>query len=130
MQYLFLFLNDRQVDWYGDNNEDPKNPRNNDKYENMYEVFARAPMGKKLRESVKDIARRYKGSKIYKVIKDVKEFGIKEGDWLYLDKMHKDHIEVFCNKGEPMRTILNMDGTQNITKIQQAGERGIVRWIK
>ena len=114
----------------GNNEEEPKNPRNNDKYENMYEVFARAPIGKKLKDAVKDAARRYKDSKMYRVIKDVEEFGIKKDDWLYLDKMHKDHIEVFCKKGRPLRTILNMDGTQNLAKIEQAGKRTIEKWIK
>lgn len=112
------------------NDEEPKNPRNNDKYENMYEVFARAPIGKKLKDAVKDAARRYKDSKMYRVIKDVEEFGIKKDDWLYLDKMHKDHIEVFCKKGRPLRTVLNMDGTQNLDKLRQAGKRTIEPWIK
>lgn len=40
------------------------------------------------------------------------------------------NIEVFCNKGKPLRTVLNMDGTQNVAKIQQAGERNIIKWIK
>lgn len=109
--------------------EDPKNPRNNDKYENMYEVFARAPMGKKLKEVVEATSRNYKGIKIFRAIRDVEEFGIKEGDWLYLDKMHKDHIEVFCHKGKPLRTVLNMDGTQNLVKIKQAGVRDIVECL-
>lgn len=112
-------------------NEEPKNPRNNDKYENMYEVFARAPIGKRLKEVVKDAGRRYKDSKMYRAIKDVEEFGIKQDDWLYLDKMHKDHIEVFTKSGKDLRTILNMDGTQNLNKIVQTrGTRDILEWIR
>ena len=68
-------------------------------------------------------------SKIFRVIKDVAEFGIKKGDWLYLDKMHGDHIEVFKKCGESIRTVLNMDDTQNLDKLRQAGKRTIEQWI-
>lgn len=110
---------------HSNKNEDPKNPRNNDQYENMYEVFARAPIGKKLKDAVESTSRNYRGIKIFRIIRDIKEWGIQKGDWLYLDKLHKDHIEVFCPTGEPLRTILNMDGTQNLAKINQAGFRSI-----
>lgn len=112
-----------------DNDKEPKNPRNNDKYENMYEVFARAPIGKRLKDSVEGTSRNYRGIKLYRAIKDVEEFGIKKDDWLYLDKLHKDHIEVFCHKRKPLRTILNMDGTQNLAKIKQAGKRDILECL-
>jgi hypothetical protein len=109
----------------------PKDPRNRDRYENMYEVFKRAPRGRKLREAVRSIHRSYKNdSKIYRAIKDIPELHIKKGDLLYLDRMHGDHIEVFDKRGKVLRTILNMDGTQNFLKIEQAGIRDIVEWIR
>jgi len=49
---------------------------------------------------------------------------------LYLDKLHQDHIEVFTPNGKSVRTILNMDGTQNLEKIEQAGIRDIWEWIR
>ena len=33
-------------------------------------------------------------------------------------------------QGEDLRMILNMDGTQNLTKIKQAGIRDILAWIR
>ena len=113
------------------NSRGPKKPRNNDDYPNMYEVFKKAIVGKILKDSSECTRFSYKGvSKIFRVIKDIEEYGIKRGDWFYLDKMHGDHIEVFCHRGKPLRTILNMDGTQNLTKIEQAGKRTIEKWIK
>lgn len=97
----------------------------------MYEVFKRAAIGKKLKDAVEGTRFSYKRvSKIFKVIKDIAEYGIKKGDWLYLDKTHGDHIEVFKRCGKIMRTILNMDGTQNMKKLAQAGARTIEPWIK
>ncbi|MDR3550585.1 MAG: polymorphic toxin-type HINT domain-containing protein [Candidatus Babeliales bacterium] len=113
------------------NKQDPKKPRNTDRFANMYEVFEKAAIGKTLKECSESTSCAYKdGAKIFKVIKDIAEYGIKKGDWFYLDKMHGDHIEVFKKFGSPMRTILNMDGTQNFNKLKQAGARTIKQWIK
>lgn len=107
----------------------PKKPRNKDEYNSMYEVFERAPIGDKLKKVTQETSFERNGSKIYKVIEDVQEWGIKKGDWLYLDRMHKDHIEVFKRCGKIMRTVLNMDGTQNLSKLRAAGARDIVECI-
>jgi len=78
---------------------------------NMKEVFNKTDFGKKL----KDCSQKTKyidaktNSQIYEVTKDMPEYGLKKGDKFYLDKYHKDHLEVFRNnKGE---TILNLDGS-------------------
>lgn len=107
----------------------PEDPRNKTKYENMEQVFERAPMGRKLEKVVKRTDFNYKGSKIYQVIEDVEEWGIKKGDWLYLDRMHYDHIEVFNRSGKALRTVLNMDGTRNAAKVRNAAKRNIRQWI-
>lgn len=109
----------------------PEKPRNDNKYPNMYEVFGKAVIGKQLKECSKSTSFSYKGiSKIYKVIKDIAKFGIKKGDWFYLDKMHGDHIEVFKKCGKVVRTVLNMDGTENKKKLVQAIGRDILPWIR
>ena len=111
----------------------PEDPRNKTKYENMEQVFERAPVGKVLEKSVEPTKFSYNNcSKIYRVIRNIKELGLKKGDWLYLDKMHGDHIEVFKRCGKVVRTILNMDGTHNVKKYKQALEecRRITKWIK
>lgn len=110
--------------------EDPKKRRNDDEFHNMYEVFKRAPIGEKLKSVCEPTRFHFKGAKIFKVIKDVKEYGIKAGDWLYLDTLHGDHIEVFRKCGTIMRTVLNMDGTQNLIKLANAGVRSIEQCIR
>lgn len=107
----------------------PEDPRNKTKYKNMKQVFNESPMGEKLKKVTRRTKFRYKGAKIYKVIQDVEEWGIKKGDWLYLDTLHYDHLEVFDKSGEVVRTILNMDGTQNAMKLKQAGVRSIAECI-
>jgi len=52
------------------------------------------------------------------------------GDWLYFDKFHKDHIEVFDKIGRVSRTVLNMDGTINTDKEIAAQIRNIIKWIR
>jgi filamentous hemagglutinin len=85
---------------------------------------------KKLKEAVEGTRFAYDGSKIFRAIKDLREYGVKKGDWLYLDKMHGDHIEVFIKSGKALRTILNIDGTQNMKKLAQAGVRDILKYIR
>jgi hypothetical protein len=86
-------------------------------------LFSRSTIqghGKKLKDAVESTRFSCKGSKIWRVIKDITEYGIKKGDWLYLDTLHGDHIEVFKKCGKIMRTVLNMDGTKNVAKLQSA----------
>ena len=40
---------------------------------------------------------------------------LKKGDFYYLDGLHKDHIEVFDKNGNFIQ-VLNLDGTQNLSK--------------
>ncbi len=108
----------------------PNKPRNDDDFPNMYEVFKKAAIGKILKDAVEGTRFAYKGvSKIFRAAKDIVELGIQKGDWLYLDKMHGDHIEVFKKCGKAVRTILNMDGTINTTKLAAAAGRRIIEWI-
>jgi len=46
----------------------------------------------------------------YEVTVKLSEFGLKKGDMIYLDKFHRDHIEVFRNK--KCIDVLSLDGTQ------------------
>ncbi|OWY34222.1 hypothetical protein CEJ45_12550 [Herbaspirillum aquaticum] len=48
---------------------------------------------------------------------------IEKGDKLYLDGLHKDHLEVFDSTGK-LRTVLNLDGTVNGDKLAVAQEQG------
>lgn len=42
---------------------------------------------------------------------------------MYLDGLHKDHLEVFEPTGE-IRTVLNLDGTVNEIKLATARKQG------
>jgi filamentous hemagglutinin len=96
-------------------------------------LFSRSTIqghGKKLKDAVESTRFSYKRvSKIFRAVKDIVEYGIKKGDWLYLDKMHGDHIEVFKKCGKVVRTVLNMDGTVNAAKLAAAAGRDIWEWI-
>ncbi|WP_299536984.1 filamentous hemagglutinin N-terminal domain-containing protein [uncultured Herbaspirillum sp.] len=48
---------------------------------------------------------------------------IRNGDKLYLDGLHKDHLEVFEPTGK-IRTVLNLDGTVNEIKLATARKQG------
>jgi|GEM_PF-1692406 len=103
---------------------DQKEPRNTDFFGNMYEVFKKTTMGKILKEASEGTSFFYQGAKIFKVIKDLPQYGIKKGDYFYLDMLHKDHIEVFKSCKKVMRTVLNMDGKHNLKKLADALEQG------
>jgi|GEM_PF-2289191 len=111
-------------------NDEPEKPRCTVKYASMKEVFKKAPIGKILEAALVKTTRLFENYCImYRAIKDIVEFGIQKGDWLYLDKKHYDHIEVFDKLGRTLRTILNMDGTRNQDKINLAKTRDIIDWI-
>jgi hypothetical protein len=104
-----------------DENEKKERP-NLPKYANMQEVFKKEEFGKLLEKCVEKIEGvKYQGQQAYRAIKDMVEFGIKEGDKLYLDGLHKDHIEIFKGgiKGAP-RNILSVDGRELPEKLAKA----------
>ncbi len=105
-------------------------PDENNKAENMYEVFKNHPVGKELKKYSTKTKFYVKGQTVWKANNDIAQLGIKKGDLYYLDSLHKDHIEVFSSKGRmPLRTVLNLDGTVNTGKIDQAIMRNLSRFI-
>lgn len=105
-------------------------PDENNKAENMYEVFKNHPVGKELKKHSTKTKFNVKGQTVWKAKNDIAQLGIKKGDLYYLDSLHRDHIEVFSSKGKmPLRTILNLDGTINTGKIDQAITRNLSRFI-
>lgn len=111
--------------------EDSKK-RNTDKVGNIYEFFEKYEVGRRLRAASEPTKFAYKKhSKIFRAIRDVVEYGIKEGDWFYLDKFHGDHIEVFVSSGKRARSVLNLDGSLNTSKFHTAlsEARNIKGWI-
>ncbi|OEG23490.1 hypothetical protein BCR24_11425 [Enterococcus ureilyticus] len=60
--------------------------------------------------------KRVDGQNVYKVgNKNLKEYGLKNGDQIYLDGLHKDHLEVFNSNGR-FQKVLNLDGSINVEK--------------
>ena len=107
--------------------KDPKPSRNTDFFGNMSEVFKKAPIGKTLKDASVGTTIICKGAKVFKLLLDLPQYGLKKGDYFYLDTLHRDHIEVFKSCRKIIRTVLNMDGTQNLEKLAQALKRP--RWI-
>ncbi len=60
-------------------------------------------------------------SRVYEITKDMHQYGLKSGDKCYLDKLHKDHLEVF--RGKKPYKVLNLDGSLNIKKTHAAAPR-------
>ncbi|MGA9530340.1 MAG: polymorphic toxin-type HINT domain-containing protein, partial [Candidatus Babeliales bacterium] len=121
------------------NSEDPnKKPEKSkmrrmfEKFASMYEVFRRARIGEELKKNSKPTKFNVHGAKVHQATKNMKDLGVRKNDLFYIDKLHYDHIEVFDSTGENMRTILNMDGTQNLKKLAQAQlkPRDIRQWIQ
>ena len=76
-----------------------------------------------LKSSVRKTKRQYDGQTIYEVV-DKRIPGLKKGDQLYLDGLHKDHIEVFDKRGR-FRKVINLDGSKNIIKSDAGVGRSI-----
>ena len=90
--------------------------RNNGKVSNMDEFFE-TNFGSEIKNKVSKTNKRVDGQTVYKV--DKKTGNLKKNDQVYLDGLHKDHLEVFDKNGT-LRTILNLDGTVNLDKYYKA----------
>jgi filamentous hemagglutinin len=66
----------------------------------------------------------YQGQRMYKVTENIPGTPLQKGDIFYLDAQHKDHLEVFTERGKS-RTVLNLDGTVNMSKAGSAMNRTI-----
>ena len=89
---------------------------------NMQEFFE-TDFGEQLKKSVRKTKRHYDGQAIYEVV-DKSIPGLKKGDQIYLDGIHKDHIEVFDKRGR-FKKVINLDGLVNDIKTKSALGRNI-----
>jgi len=60
---------------------------------------------------------------VYEVTEKLPEYGLKKGDQLCLDGLHKDHLEIF-DKKNLFRDIFNLDGSPNTGKARKAANEG------
>lgn len=87
--------------------------------ENMSEFFE-SEFGSELKNNISKTKKRKDGQSVYKVDdKSLKKLGLNKGDQLYLDGLHKDHLEVFDKNGKFLK-VLNLDGTLNLDKTTKA----------
>lgn len=89
------------------------------------DVFKLNNFGKRLEQSAQKTKFQIQGQSVYKITEKMKigDLTLRKGDNFYLDKMHKDHFEVFSSNGR-IKTILNLDGTENLSKLKAARKEG------
>ncbi len=77
------------------------------------------PFAQKIKKSVERSCYVNQGKRAFKMIKNIEGCdGFKKGDYVVVDAMHKDHLEVFDRYGE-WKSVANFDGTRNEKKTEQ-----------
>lgn len=87
------------------------------------EFFNETVLGESLKNVSRKTSRRGGGQSIYQATAKSSEYGIKKGDYFYLDDLHFDHIEVFDKNGKAKK-VLNLDGSLNEKKTKAALDEG------
>ncbi|MFM9866713.1 VENN motif pre-toxin domain-containing protein [Achromobacter xylosoxidans] len=103
------------------NKEPDRYKPNKDAVENMTAIFERPGFGGEIKNNSQRTSQHYHGMTVYKANDDIGGY-IKKGDNFYLDKRHKDHIEVFDRHGN-FKVVLNLDGSINDSKTMAAKGR-------
>src|SRR5690625_116637 len=85
-------------------------------------AFLTTKFGKTIKPSLAKTKQMYHGQSIYKVEKNTGKY-LKKGDHIYLDALHKDHLEVASKQGK-IKYVLNLDGTMNRKKTNTAIREG------
>ncbi|TCT17254.1 VENN motif-containing pre-toxin protein, partial [Bibersteinia trehalosi] len=84
---------------------------------NMNDFLKNKEFGQNLSQILTKTSKRYQGQTIYEVNKS--ELGFKKGDQIYLDNLHKDHLEVFDRNGN-FKGVYNLDGSLNAEKTKNS----------
>lgn len=93
---------------------------------NMNEFFE-MKFGKAINNSLSKSKVKYDGQSIYKVEKKTNNNYLKKGYGIYLDALHKDHLEVIDKRGI-VKYVLNLDGTLNTDKTKKTLGRVVKEW--
>jgi hypothetical protein len=88
---------------------------------NMQDFFKKTPLGLLIKDYVEKTKKYVQGQSVYKMMKDVGDY-LKKGDQLYLDSLHKDHLEVF-RKDNKFKTVLDFCGKEIVAKARKAEGR-------
>lgn len=89
---------------------------------NMKEFLNAPGFGQDLASSSQRTHKIVQGETVYKANKPIGDH-IETGDQFYLDKAHKNHIEVF-GRNNKVKAVLNLDGSYNETKTAAAKAQG------
>lgn len=84
---------------------------------NMGEFF-QTDFGNSIKKDLVKTKNQFQDQSVYEVSQKVNSEYLKKGDKLYLDNLHKDHLEVFDKKGNA-KAVLNLDGTLNLEKTEK-----------
>ncbi|WP_081073778.1 hemagglutinin repeat-containing protein [Burkholderia territorii] len=88
---------------------------------NMKQFLNSPGFGSDLGEATQKTNFQFQGQSVYKVTSDVGD-SLKKGDLVYLDGLHKDHLEVFDSKGN-FKSVVNLDGSVNQSKTDAGSGR-------
>ena len=89
--------------------------------------FFKDGFGKSIKNKLSKSSLKYDGQSIYKVISKTNNRYLKKGYGVYLDGLHKDHLEIIDKLGK-VKYVLNLDGTLNADKTAKAIGRVIKGW--
>lgn len=103
--------------------EQDKKEQKNSAVHNMQDFFKNTPFGLLIEDCVEKTKKYVQGQPVYKVLQN---FGksLRKGDQIYLDNLHKDHLEVFAKDGS-FKTVLDFEGNEIFSKVQRAKGRTI-----
>ncbi len=80
------------------------------------------PFGQKIKDVLERSPYTNQGKRAFKIIKKIEEYdGFDKGDYVVVDAMHQDHLEVF-GKSKKWKHVANFDGTKNEKKTEQGRE--------
>ena len=80
------------------------------------------PFGQKIKKSLERSQYTNQGKRAFRVVQKIENCdGFKKGDYVAVDAMHRDHLEVFDKRGRWIQ-VANFDGTKNNEKTKQ-GEK-------
>jgi filamentous hemagglutinin len=92
-----------------------------DKYCSMNEFLKNTKMGQDIKNKIVK-KREFTPRDIYQVLETIPQYNLKKGDYIYVDRKHCDHLEVF-GKNRLARTVLNFNGSINKVKAKNAEGR-------
>jgi hypothetical protein len=99
---------------------------NRERYCSMNEFFKNTKMGRNIKNRVNKSGIFIQGVEAYRVLEKISEYGLDKGDYIYVDRAHCDHLEVF-KSNKDFKMVLNFDGTRNASKTERGQGRTLCK---